>query len=116
MPRLRRRRRCPRRRSPTKRPPRRTSASVDFLGPLAPSLALLGASLAIFPQLDHRRNWARHAIVALTFAIVARYMWWRVEATVLPADPATLGGVWIWFCFIIEALVLGDLVITFMIL
>jgi cellulose synthase/poly-beta-1,6-N-acetylglucosamine synthase-like glycosyltransferase len=35
-------------------------------------------------------------------AILARYLWWRLSVTVLPADGATLGTLFVWLVFLAE--------------
>ena len=42
--------------------------------------------------------------------VVARYLPWRINETVLPADPLTFNGAWIWALFLIEAVFLADFI------
>jgi len=77
----------------------------------APFLFVLGLHLGIAPMLPRRANTVRALVVGFGIAVVARYLWWRFPETVLPADPTTVQGVWIWALFLIEALALFDAVV-----
>lgn len=81
-----------------------------FLEAAAP-LALV---IAIFVMLSQvagpKQVWARLLVLFITLVIVARYLPWRFEETVLPADPSAFAGLWVWFLFFIECVFIADLI------
>ena len=58
----------------------------------AAALAVAGLCLAILPSLPRQQTWGRTLAVVIGLLVTARYMWWRLVETVLPADPLTGAG------------------------
>lgn len=77
--------------------------AIDELRSGLPSLAVAGLMLLVLPMLPRRASWARGTVAVLVLAVSARYLWWRLTATVLPVPAGTGQWLWIWFCFVIEA-------------
>jgi cellulose synthase (UDP-forming) len=80
----------------------------------APLLAVLGLHLGLAPMLPRRSGIVRTLVAAFGVVVLARYLAWRVPETVLPADPASLGGLWIWGLFVIEIVALLDVTLLWM--
>lgn len=79
---------------------------------LAP-LLLLGAAVCFLPDAWTRRRSGQRLIVVCTVLLVLRYLHWRFLETVLPADPGTIGGAFVWLVFAIELLAWIDAGILF---
>jgi cellulose synthase (UDP-forming) len=91
--------------------------SLTLLEMLAPTIAVVGAIYLLAPLLPVERSWVRHAIFAAVWLVIAWYLQWRLMATVLLATGAWYEIGWIWLCFAIELLAIGDqltLYITFL--
>lgn len=86
------------------------------LAPLVPTFLFIGFCLIVMPVLPKDRIWSRTLITGIVFFVTARYMVWRIAETVMPADFATIEGMWIAFCFTIEILAVGDMCIFFLLL
>ena len=80
---------------------------------LAPIIFVLGAVYLLGPILPLKRTWARVAIFATVWLIIARYLDWRLFTTVLPARGAWYEVAWVWTCFSIELLALVDALILY---
>jgi len=85
-----------------------------MLSDFAPALAALGIYLGITPVITRTSPVARLVVVVFAAAVLARYMAWRFPETVVPADPLTVEGAWIWFLFAIETLALFDAAILWL--
>jgi cellulose synthase (UDP-forming) len=79
-------------------------------------LAVAGFSVAILPSLPRRETWARTLVVALGLSVTARYLNWRLVETVLPADPRTVAGLWVWIVFLFESAALVNAGIIYLML
>jgi cellulose synthase (UDP-forming) len=74
----------------------------------APTMLVVGAIYLLGPTLPLSQSWARLAVFAVVWLIIARYFDWRLFNTVLPAQGRWYEVGWVWLCFIIEALALAD--------
>lgn len=81
---------------------------------LAPLLFVIGLIYILGPALPIGRPWARWTIFAGVWSVVLRYLHWRLFETVLPADGGAVEVGWVWFCFAIEILALGDACILYL--
>ena len=84
---------------------------LQVLGPL---MFVVGAIYLLGPTLPISRPWARYLVFATVWLIVARYLNWRFFTTVLPANGVWFEVGWIWFCFIVEMLAIGDALILYL--
>ena len=75
---------------------------------LAPIAFVFGAIYLLGSSLPLSRTWARLAIFASVWLIIARYLAWRLFATVLPAHGTWYDIGWVWVCFSIEMFALAD--------
>ena len=75
---------------------------------------VVGAIYLVGPGLPLRRTWARISVFAAVGLIVVRYLDWRLFTTVLPAEGAAFEILWVWFCFAVELLALGDALILYL--
>ena len=82
----------------------------------AAALAVAGLGLAILPSLPRQHTWGRTVAVVIGLLVTARYMWWRLVETVLPADPLTGAGVWVWIVFLVELAALMNASVTYLML
>jgi cellulose synthase (UDP-forming) len=80
---------------------------------LAPIIFVLWAVYLLGPMLPLKRTWARVAVFATVWLIIARYLDWRLFTTVLPARGAWYEVAWVWTCFSIELLALVDALILY---
>lgn len=80
----------------------------------APLMFVIGAIYLLGPVLPISRLWARALVFATVWLIVARYLGWRYYTTVLPADGRWYEIGWIWFCFTVELLAIGDAFILYL--
>jgi cellulose synthase (UDP-forming) len=80
---------------------------------LAPILFVVGAVYLLGPMLPLTRTWARVAVFATVWLVIARYLDWRLLTTVLPAKGAWYEVAWVWICFTIEMLALADAFILY---
>jgi len=80
---------------------------------LAPLLFVVGTVYLLGPTLPISRTWARVAVFTTVWLIVGRYLDWRFFTTVLPADGTGYEVGWIWFCFAVELLAVGDSLILY---
>jgi cellulose synthase (UDP-forming) len=83
---------------------------VQHLVTAAPSAFALAFFLVFALNWPRERTWSRSVAGLFILALTARYLAWRLEATVLP-HPAdgSFGFLWVWFVFAIELLALADL-------
>ena len=84
---------------------------LQVLGPL---MFVVGAIYLLGPTLPISRPWARFLVFATVWFIVARYLNWRFFTTVLPAQGVWYEVSWVWFCFAIEMLAIGDALILYL--
>ena len=87
---------------------------APLLQVLAPLMFVVGAIYLLGPALPISRPWARALVFAAVWLIIARYLRWRYFTTVLPADGAWFEVAWVWFCFAVELLALGDAFILYL--
>ena len=72
------------------------------------SLFVTGLVLFLLPFLSRKVFAHRLVVEFLVFALTLYYMKWRLLETVIPVEMPTVGGFWIWFCFMIELMVLTE--------
>ena len=82
----------------------------------AAALALIGLSLAVLPSMPREKSWSRTLVLAVGLVVTVRYLYWRLVQTVLPADPWTGAGLWIWTVFLFELAALANCSITYLML
>ncbi|MCK1724868.1 glycosyltransferase [Bradyrhizobium sp. 142] len=80
----------------------------------APTLCLFAVMYFLAPTLPLGRAWARVAIFVTVWLVVARYLEWRIFATVLPASGEWYQIGWIWFCLFVELLAFTDQFILYL--
>jgi cellulose synthase (UDP-forming) len=78
----------------------------------APTLILAGFCLTILPSLPRQIKWARILAIFVSLSVTVRYLDWRLMQTVLPTDPLSTAGVWIWIVFLFELAALANASIT----
>jgi cellulose synthase (UDP-forming) len=83
---------------------------VQHFVTVAPSLFALAFFLIFALNWPRDKTWSRSLAALFILALTARYLAWRLEATILP-HPAdgSFGFIWVWFVFGIELLALADL-------
>ena len=59
---------------------------------------------------------ARSSVLAVGLCLTARYLCWRLVVTVMPVDPRTGAGLWIWIVFLFELAALVNCGITYLML
>lgn len=74
---------------------------------------VLGAIYLLGPNLPLSRTWARVAVFAAVWLVIARYLDWRLFITVLPVRGAWYQVGWVWICFTVEMLALADALILY---
>jgi cellulose synthase (UDP-forming) len=82
----------------------------------ATTLAVAGFFVAIVPLLPREQTWARSLVVAVALSVAARYLNWRFVETVLPADPTTGSGFWVWVVFAVELVAIVNSGTTYLML
>jgi cellulose synthase/poly-beta-1,6-N-acetylglucosamine synthase-like glycosyltransferase len=87
---------------------------APLLQVLAPLMFVVGALYLLGPTLPISRPWARLLVFACVWLVMGRYLQWRVFTTVLPAHGAWYEIGWVWFCFAIELLAIGDALILYL--
>ena len=87
---------------------------LPFLQLFAPIFFVIGAIHILGPNLPMARGWARQCVFAAVWLIVARYLYWRLFTTVVPADGSWLEVSWVWFCFAVEMFALFDALILYL--
>lgn len=87
---------------------------APLLQVLAPLMFVLGAIYLLGPTLPISRPWARYLVFATVWMVVGRYLNWRIFTTVLPADGRWYEIGWVWFCFAVELLAIGDAFILYL--
>src|ERR1041384_6297308 len=75
---------------------------------------VVGALYLLGPPLPITRPWARLLVFASVWLVVGRYLQWRIFTTVLPAQGAWYEIGWVWFCFAVELLAIGDAFILYL--
>jgi cellulose synthase (UDP-forming) len=78
-------------------------------------MLVVGAIYVLGPVLPIARPWARLAVFATVWTVVGWYLHWRLFTTVLPADGPWYELGWIWFCFSVELLAIGDALILYIV-
>jgi cellulose synthase (UDP-forming) len=81
---------------------------LPYLELLSPLIFVLATIYVLGPVLPLSRSWARASVFVLVWLVVARYLSWRLFATVMPADGDWYEVGWVYFCFAVEALALFD--------
>ena len=76
---------------------------------------VVGSIYVLGPLLPMARSWARRLVFVTVWLVVGWYLHWRLFTTVLPADGAWVELAWIWFCFIVELLAIGDALILYIV-
>jgi len=87
---------------------------APLLQVLAPLMFVVGALYLLGPTLPITRPWARLLVFASVWLVVGRYLQWRIFTTVLPAQGAWYEIGWVWFCFAVELLAIGDAFILYL--
>lgn len=83
----------------------------ELLGPL---IFVIGTIYLLSPILPLSRPWARKLVFAIVWLVIARYLDWRLFATVMPVTGEWYQVGWVWTCFVIEALALFDAFILYL--
>ena len=78
-------------------------------------MLVVGAIYVLGPVLPIVRPWARILVFATVWLVVGWYLHWRFFTTVLPADGPWYELGWIWFCFTVELLAIGDALILYIV-
>lgn len=81
---------------------------------LTPLVLTLGGLFLAYSALPIERRWARYVVFAMVWAIVLRYLAWRLFDTVIEARGDIPEVAWIWFCFTLEILALFDAFILYL--
>jgi cellulose synthase (UDP-forming) len=81
----------------------------------APAIFVLGSVYLLGPLLPLTRTWARVFVFVAVWLVIARYLFWRLFDTVLPAEGSWYEVGWVWSCFSIEMLTLVDALILYLI-
>ena len=87
---------------------------APLLQVLAPLMFVVGALYLLGPTLPISRPWARFLVFGTVWLVIARYLNWRIFTTVLPAGGAWHDVGWVWFCFAVELLAIGDAFILYL--
>jgi cellulose synthase (UDP-forming) len=88
---------------------------APLLEVLAPVMLVVGAIYVLGPVLPMARPWARILVFSTVWVVVCWYLHWRLFTTVLPADGPWYELGWIWFCFTVELLAIGDALILYIV-
>jgi cellulose synthase (UDP-forming) len=88
---------------------------VRILEVFAPLMLVVGSIYVLGPLLPMARSWARRLVFAMVWLVVGWYLHWRLFTTVLPADGPWYELGWIWFCFTVELLAIGDALILYIV-
>ena len=83
----------------------------ELLGPL---IFVIGTIYLLSPILPLSRPWARQFVFAIVWLVIARYLDWRLFATVMPVTGEWYQVGWVWTCFVIEVLALFDAFILYL--
>jgi cellulose synthase (UDP-forming) len=75
---------------------------------------VFGAVFVLGPALPLERRWARRAVFAAVWLVILRYLVWRICDTVLPATGSAIEVAWVWLCFAVELIALGDGLILYL--
>lgn len=90
------------------------SFDAPFLEALAPLMLVIGVLYVAGPLLDMSRRWMRIAVFGFVWLFVARYLYWRVSETILPATGAWYEIAWVWLCFAIEIFAYFDAMVLYL--
>lgn len=77
-----------------------------------PLLLVLGA-IFLLPRTSAPSRWMIALVLTGLTVLFARYIWWRLTETVMPADLTTVEGIYIWTLFAIELLAWFDAILLF---
>jgi cellulose synthase (UDP-forming) len=77
-------------------------------------MLVLGTVYSLAPILPLSRPWARVLVFGVVWAFIARYHYWRLFTTVLPAHGAWSEIGWIWFCYLAELFAIVDALILYL--
>lgn len=81
---------------------------------LAPLLFVVATVYLLGPLLPLTKTWSRFLIFTVVWAIVARYVVWRVTDTVMPVDGTWYQIAWVYLCFAVELFALVDALILYL--
>jgi len=76
---------------------------------------VVGAIYILGPALPIGDKWVRILVFSTVWTVVGWYLHWRLFTTVLPADGPWYELGWIWFCFTVELLAIGDALILYIV-
>ncbi|MGB0670794.1 MAG: glycosyltransferase [Rhodospirillales bacterium] len=82
---------------------------MPMIEAMAPCALVVAAFILLSQIAGPQATWARWLVLALTVALVVRYLPWRLAETVATSDILTPEGVWVWFLFAIECVFIADL-------
>ncbi len=88
---------------------------APLLEVLAPVMFVVGAIYILGPALPIGDKWVRILVFSTVWTVVGWYLHWRLFTTVLPADGPWYELGWIWFCFTVELLAIGDALILYIV-
>jgi len=88
---------------------------APLLEVLAPVMFVVGAIYILGPALPIGDKWVRILVFSTVWTVVGWYLHWRLFTTVLPADGPWHELSWIWFCFTVELLAIGDALILYIV-
>ncbi|NQV47663.1 MAG: glycosyltransferase [Rhodospirillaceae bacterium] len=83
---------------------------MTSLTALAPTALVIAFFLALGLIQNRNARWVRITLLVVGIIVIIRYLPWRYAETVLPANPLTASGLWIWFLFAIELVFIADFV------
>lgn len=88
--------------------------ALPTLAIFAPVIFVIGVVYVLAPTLPMSRRWARTLVFATVWLVILRYMIWRLLDTVLPTTGTWYEVAWVWFCFAVELVALGDALILYL--
>jgi cellulose synthase (UDP-forming) len=91
-----------------------SAEGIPYSELLSPLIIVIGAIYLLAPMLPRSRSWARGLVFAIVWLVIARYLYWRVFITVVPATGEWYEVGWVYFCFAVEALALFDALILYL--
>jgi cellulose synthase (UDP-forming) len=82
-----------------------------------PIILILGLYLVVAPLLPVKKTWARSSVAIVCVLLGLRYVYWRLNSTVLPYDEQFgIEFIWIWFVFLVEVAIYIEAVVFFLIM
>src|ERR1700733_2687517 len=91
-----------------------SAEGIPYSELLSPLIIVIGAIYLLAPMLPRSRSWARGLVFAIVWLVIARYLYWRVFITVVPATGEGYEVGWGYFCFAVQALALFDALILYL--